>query len=96
MKTHTITCVKFSDLFKEYPEALAQFNCGDFDVSFGDAQHTLVDQSDFLNMLEDAGLTVEQLETESHPLAVKIKNQMKEVFSMIDSLGDSILIDLEN
>jgi hypothetical protein len=96
MDIQTINAIPCSSLFASLPEARSQFNGGDFDVSFGDAMHTLVDDTAFLGMLDDAGLTEDELKNNDHPMANTVLNQVKVIHNRLDTLGSSILIDLEN
>lgn len=90
------TFVYASELFKNCTEALGQFNCGDFDVTFGDARHTLIDKSMFYGMLDDAGLAESVLSDCDHPLKEKLIEEVKTIHERLDELSDSVFIDLEN
>ena len=77
-------------MLEDCPHVNACFNEADFNVSFGDANHTLVDHDKFLDMLDCAGVLHEELNAEQTP----IDFEMKKVYDRLDSLGDSTLIDL--
>ena len=95
MQIKKIPTLSVDQIIGDCPHALDCFNNGDFSVSFGDAMHTLVDQTMFLGMLDDAGLGWEAaygdgINAEQTPLDF----EMKKIYERLDGLGDSILIDL--
>ena len=97
METETLNYVPVSTLFDECPEARSQFNAADHgSVTWGDAQHTLIDSEQFLGMLSDAELTEEKLKETNHPMKMIVVGQLNTIHQRLDTLGDSILIDLEN
>lgn len=90
MKTTSFRTVSVDQILEDCPHAIEYFNCGDFNVSWGDASYTLVDQTLFLGMLEDAGLSLDDLNAEQTPLDM----EMKIVYNRLDELGDSTYIAL--
>lgn len=95
MQTETINFVPASSIFADCPEARSQFNCADTDVSFGDADHTLIDGEKFLGMLADAELTEEELKETNHPMKMQVVAQLHTIYERLDTLGNT-LIDLES
>lgn len=98
MHTETATFVPASTIFQDCDEARSQFNAADHgEASWGnDGQiHTLINQETFLAMLNDAELTDEDLKESTHPMKMQVLGQLNTIYSRLDTLGDSILIDLE-
>jgi len=96
METKTVITVPCSSLFSDCPEARSQFNSGNFNVSFGDAHHTLIDSDQFLGMMADVELTEQDLKENDHPMAMQVLCQVKTIHARLDGVTDSIFIDLEN
>ena len=92
MKIQKVSYVNLSDLFHDCDDAIEQFNCSDFDVSFGDASHTLVNKDTFIKMMEDAGLDEAEINPEQTPLDFDLKT----IYNRFHNLKDNILIDLES
>lgn len=87
MKITKIPTVTVEQLTGDCPNVLEAFDCADFNVSFGDANHTLVDKEKFEGMLKDAGLSWDKntLNMEQTPLDF----ELIKVYNRLDSLKNS-------
>ncbi len=91
METNQLHTVNVDQILEDCPHAIECFNCGDFSVSWGDAAWTLVDQTMFLGMLDDAGLGEAEINAEQTPLDF----EMKTIYDRLDKLGASTYIALK-
>lgn len=92
MNTQTATFFSFSEL-EENTDIFGQnglINVSDFDVSFGDAKHTLITKQKFIEECENW-----DLDSEDHDGAVE-KSMIDGFRKLMDELPDDILIDLES
>ena len=92
MKTKKLQAIDVDDILEDCPHAIECFNDGDFSVSWGDAAWTLVDQTMFYGMLDDAGLSrcAEDINNPQTPLDF----EMNTIYERLEKLGDSTYIAL--
>ena len=90
MKITKLRTVSADQILEDCPHILVCFDDADFNVSFGDANHTLVDREKFDDMLNCAGVLHKDLNGEQTPIDM----EMKKVYDRLDSLKKNVLIDL--
>lgn len=92
MKITKLRTVTVNQILGDCPHTWACFNGADFNVSFGDANHTLVDKEKFEEMLDCAGIKWDEdkINMEQTPLDF----EMIKMYKRIDSLKKNVLIDL--